>query len=412
MNDPGPAPPVDDIQERDLAMYVRRFRTFLGQQNINDAARRLSELDAEGNPFRRMIVREKQPWVDAFSDFDSRTLNGTRPLRIAGLPMAVVRAAAAGKTLERVEPTLSEPLKEHMRSRLLALHGLSEPVMMEWDLAHFYLRHGFRVMWTGRGTRGPEFKCERGNLRFEVECKRVTRSAKEMLGDREATTLAYGVVRALAERDLCGDIVLETPLTRSPAEPVVIDRVQRAIPVPAPPAIDIDIPEIGHLAGNVRTIPAQAAAGIRQHLDDRVTLHPHDHRAFGITVPLGAPQALDGISLWLRGPRRSQADHLAHIEARVTEAAQQLSGNVPGLVAIELEGITDATLFRNKAPFHEMDQNVFRDYPFVMAVHWRCDLDFVSVHGGFAPNHPTFVEPNGACSFANASNIPLLNTHD
>ena len=311
MNDPWPAAPIDDIHERDLTTYVRRFRAFLRQQSIDDAARQLADIDAEGNPFRSAIVREKQPWVDAFSTFDRRTLNGTRPLRMRGLPMSLVRTAAAGKTLERVEPTLSERLKEHMRARLLGLHGLSEPVMMEWDIAHFYLRHGFRVVWTEPGTSGPEFRCDRGDLSFEVECKRVTRFAKEMLLDRDATTLGYGVMRALAERGLCGDVILDTLVQRSPTEAEVIERVRGAIPAPVPPRLDIDVPNVGRIAGDVREIPVRARAGIRQHVDERVSQRPHEYRGFGSTVPLNGPHALDAIVVWLRGPRRSEAEHLA-----------------------------------------------------------------------------------------------------
>jgi hypothetical protein len=412
MNDPRPVPPSDDVRERDLAAYVRRFRSFLRQENIDEASQQLADLDAEGNPFRSAIVREKQPWVDAFLDFDRRTLNGTRLLRMRGLPISLLRAAACGKTLERVEATLSEPLKDHMRARLLALHGLSEPVMMEWDVAHFYLRHGFRLTWTVPGTPGPEFRCERGDLRFEVECKRVTRFAKEILGDRDATTLGYGVVRALADRNLCGDIVLDTLVRRSPSEAEVVELVQGAISMPAPPFLDIDVPTVGRISGEIRAIPDSARVGIRNHIVNRCEQRSHDFRGFGCTVPLGAQRALDSIVLWLRGPRRSQAEHLAHIESRVTEAAEQLSDDSAGLVAIEMEGITDAELFRDRAPFREMNIRAFQANPSLAAMLWRCDLDFVAVQGGFSPNHLMFVERNGDCHVAGAAEIPLLDQRD
>ena len=89
--------------------------------------------------------------------------------------------------------------------------------------------------------------------------------------------------------------------------------------------------------------------------------------------------------------------------SRVTEAAQQLSGNVAGVVVIEMEGIADAELFQDKAPFREMNARAFRDYPCLAAALWRCDLDFVAVPDGFSPNHPTFVERNGACAYADAA---------
>jgi hypothetical protein len=233
-----------------------------------------------------------------------------------------------------------------------------------------------------------------------------------MLGDRDATTLGYGVMRAFVERGLCGDVVLDTIVERAPSEAEVIERVHSVLPTPAPSRLDIDVPSVGRITGDIRAISDRAPAGIRQRIDERVARRPHDYRGFGSTVPLNGPHALDSIVLWMRGPRRTEAEHLGHIESRLAEAAAQLSGRVAGVIAIEMEGIADAELFRDKAPFRGMNARAFRQHRPLAAVLWRCDLDFAAVRGGFSPNHPTFVERNGACQFADAADVPLLNSRD
>ncbi|MDC8010953.1 hypothetical protein [Tahibacter soli] len=386
------------------------FRTFLGQANLDDARQKLTTQDADGNLFRQLLRGEQMPWVNAFDEVDRLTLRGTRRLSWRRLSAEGWNAALAGRALQEVLPTLPVALQERMRNNLLDTTGRVWPVLMEWDVALFYLRRGFRLNWLDAQQRGSEFQCERDGLVFRVECKRITEAAKEKLSRRHAAMLGHGVIRALAAAGLCGDVVLDTPHENAPEEDEVVRLVSAALPevLASGGVLDVQVAGVGHLTGAVQRIPAQPSAGIREHILRRIKAKPHDHRGFGAGVPLRSNAPAGAIVLWVRGPRYSPEQHASLIYRRVIEAADQLAADVPGVIFVDIEGIRDVSLFAETSFFGDAGTNAFGAHPSLAAIVWRTEQSVALEATGFSIGREAFGDRNTACAFPATNEIPLM----
>lgn len=398
------------LREQDIQRCLSGFRAFLGQANLDDARQKLTTQDVSGNLFRQLLRSEQMPWVNAFDEVDRLTLRGTRRLSWRRLSADGWKAALAGRALQEVLPTLPVALQERMRAHLLDTTGRVWPVLMEWDVALFYLRRGFRLTWSDAQQRGSEFQCERDGLVFRVECKRITEAAKEKLSKRHAAMLGHGVIRALAAAGLCGDTVLDASHENVPEEDEVARLVSAALPeVPVGgSALDIQVAGIGHLTGTVRHIPEQPSAGIREHILRRIEAKPHDYRGFGAGVPLKSSAPAGAIVLWLRGLRYSPEEHASIIYKRVTEAADQLAADVPGVIFVDIEGIRDVNLFAETSFFGDAGTNAFGAHPSLAAIVWRTEQSVAPDATGFSIGREAFRDRNEACAFPYVGEIPLM----
>ncbi|TDR46537.1 hypothetical protein DFR29_10369 [Tahibacter aquaticus] len=402
-------PHADELHAADIAPSVRRLRAFLGQARIDEARQARAIVAAQNNPFRLMVLDEKQPWLDAFSEFDRLTRNDTQPLPLE-VPRSVFLAAEAGFVLGQLLPGLPEALQGDMRSKLLDMHGKAHPVLMEWATARFYQQQGFRIAWTDRNVAGPEFRCERAAVAFHVECKRITRAAKERLNDRTALTLGNAVVRAMAERGLAGEIRLDTALTENaPSEADVAAAVRAVLPTGEhPQQVNVDVPGIGCLCGVVRGLPAVAQTNLRARTDAQLAHQEQGCRYFVASLPLGAAPPRDAVVLALSGPRLTLKEHHDHIDAVLNSAAEQLTAALPGVVMMEIQGIVDARMFHEGPAFGQMAERAFAAYPTTAAVVWRGERYDVPQPDGFVVNQTAFAVRNGACTFDDARAIPLF----
>lgn len=399
--------PPDSLHEANIPRHLQRLRRFLTQQRIDATRQTLSARTVDGNPYREWILGEKQPWVAAFDAFDRTTLRGVRRLKRQHITDNVLLAACTGRLLDRIEPALTPPIAEAMRSRLLDLDGRAHTVLMEWGAAHFYLRHGLRIDWTQPNVPGPEFTGTGDGLTFEVECKRITRNAMELLGDRHAVTLGYAVLQAMREGQLAGDIVLDTPLTESPPR----QDVQAAVAaVLQPPAVlmpmDVQIPGIGRLSGRLRSLGPGSGWAQQGDIDRRMAARPHDHRGFAIAVPHPHAPHPEAVVLWLRGPRRTPAEFQDHILATAMEGARQLTGHAMGVLMVEIESITEATVFRDTAAIEGLNQRVFAAQPALAAIVWQGERVWEPTADGFLVRRNVLAARNAACAF-DATTLPL-----
>lgn len=403
-------PHADELHAADVAACVRTFRAFLGQPRIDVARQAWLDITTPNNPFRLIVLGEKQPWLDAFAEFDRLTQNDTQPLPLVELPRSVLLAAEAGLVLGLLLPDLPEGLQDDMRSKLLDLHGKAHPVLMEWATARFYQQQGFRITWTDRNVAGPEFRCERADVAFHVECKRITRAAKERLNDGAALTLGNAVVRAMAERGLAGELRLDTTLTnRAPSEADLMAAIRVALPAgEREQAVDVEVHGIGRLRGVVRGIPAVAQPNVRARTDELTAQQEQGCRYFVASLPLGVSPPHDAVVLALSGPRLTPEEHQNYIDEVARGAADQLPAGLPGVVMIEMEGIQRANVFHEVPAFAQIAERVFAAYPATAAVVWRGERHDVPLPDGFAVNHRAFAVRNGACSSGGTEAIPLF----
>ena len=398
----------DELNEGDIPRSLQNLRRFLTQRRIDQAEQALAVRAAGGNRFRQLVLSEKQPWPSVFDWFDRKTLRGARPLRRRDTTRDIVLAALAGRMLDRIELTLTPRVADQMRAHMLDLDGRTHPVMMEWSAANFYLRRGFAINWTEPGIGGPEFVATGHGLAFGVECKRITRNSKEKLGDRHALTMGNGILRAVADEQLAGDLVLNTTVLESPAEQEVTTRVSAALRQAADVAnIDVQLPHIGHLTARLSRLGPGSGWAQRVDIERRMAARPHDHRGFAIAIPHAHAPHPEAAVLWLRGPRSTEQEHINHMKTVALEGAHQLGGASMGVLVVEVEDVTDATLFRDRAAFRDITQAAFAAQPALGALIWRGQRSVVSDAAGVTIAHPGFAERNPACRF-DAAALPLL----
>lgn len=402
------APTADQLHERDAARYVQRFRAFLGQDRIDAARRAFADANIEGNPFRTLVLRHKQPWLDAFDEVQRVTLGGARRLHLGRASNGVRLAALAGRMLDRILPTLPSALQDHMRSRLLDLHGKVQPLLMEWSAAAFYLRQGFRVAWNDVNEPGPEFTCHGRGIAFEVECKHVSRRSEERLDDRQALNIGNAVLRACVNMEVCGDIVLTTPREAVPNADVIYDAVTFALRDAEDIGdLSVDIDNVGHLSGSLLAIGPDVRGATPDEIARRLAGRPHDCRGFAVGIANDDEARPYGTVLWLRGPRRTPEELVQHIASTAEAAAQQLTATLPGVVLIQVEDVTDVTLFRDRAAFRGINETIFARHEHVAAMVWRGDQVAVEGDGQVTLMHNMFVERSRLCRFE-AGGIPLF----
>lgn len=399
--------PPDALHEANIAHYIARLRRFLTQQRIDTARQAQTARMADGNPYRRLLLAEKQPWVQAFDDFDRATMRGARPLLRRHITPDMLLAATTGQMLGRIEPTLTPAVADAMRSRLLDIDGRAHPVLMEWSAAHFYLRHGMHIEWTQPNVPGPEFVGTSAGLRFEVECKRISRNAMEKLGDRDALTVGYGVLGAMVAGHIAGDVVLDTPLTQAVPMQEVTAAVTAAL---APPTVlsplDVDVPGVGRLTGNLRRLGPGSGWAQRGDIERRLAARPHDHRGFAIAVPHPHAPHPQAVVLWLKGPRRTPEQLRDHILATVTEGAGQLSGQTLGVVMVEIEDIDEGVVYRDQPALDHINQAVFAAYPALGAVVWQTERRWVPTAEGYLMRREVAAMRNPGCIFDGTA-LPL-----
>ncbi|TDR40482.1 hypothetical protein DFR29_113184 [Tahibacter aquaticus] len=395
---------------RDFEACIRVFRAFLSQTALEAARGKMRQQDADGNVFRSMLRAEQMPWVRAFDEVDRRTMRGTRRLTVHELPEAVWSAVLAGSTLRRIQPTLPAELQNGMRNKLLDLTGRVWPVLMEWDVALFYLRHGFSLTWSDAGQAGPEFQCDGHGFAFRVECKRITEDAKEKLKRRDAAILANGVIEVLAAAGLCGDVVLDTPHERVPSEAEVVGLVSGALrEVSADEELELalEIAGVGRLTGRVRPLPKGPQRGVAADFEQRTANGPSGHRGFGAYLPLRSTTPSGAIVVWVRGPRYTPEQHAAFIYQRVLEAARQLPADLPGVIYVDIVGVQDVRLFAETPFFGDAGAGAFEAHPSLAAVVWRTEQVAVQDKLGWLFTRDACAERNGACRFEESARIPL-----
>ncbi|HET9190751.1 MAG TPA: hypothetical protein VFN69_09270, partial [Rudaea sp.] len=111
-------PPLTIVTDQ-FSELIRGVKAFLRQECINNAVAAVSRLESDGNPFRTMLLREKQPWLYALSEFDRLTLRGSRPLPNKAITDGIFFLAYLGALLREIRGTLPRALADRFRARFL-----------------------------------------------------------------------------------------------------------------------------------------------------------------------------------------------------------------------------------------------------------------------------------------------------
>lgn len=399
-------PPLTIVTDQ-FSELIRGVKAFLRQECINNAVAAVSRLESDGNPFRTMLLREKQPWLYALSEFDRLTLRGSRPLPNKAITDGIFFLAYLGALLREIRGTLPRALADRFRARFLDLHGKSFPALMEWETAFFYKRHGFLIGWNDVNVKGAEFCATRDNLVTEVECKQFSRNFLEELSDRPANDLGDALLSALAAASLSGTV----ELCIAKDDLANVNEFCRDFAEMAkswhPGPIDITVGAASVIKGTLYQL-GQGPLATAKAAGAEAAKKPHDARSFarGFRSSTGQHEA---VVVWLKGPRRSVENFITHMRDVLLRAAQeQLQIGRPGVLVAEIEGFDDPTIFKEQDVFSQISAEIFDKAKHVASIVWRCGVHAERTENGFSLVHDAFRLRNANCSFPEVAQLPAF----
>jgi len=197
--------PPDPAQAEAL---IRKLRAFLGAERVKTATMKFLQRQTLGSRTQAYWLLEDQPIVDALVEFEKLTMGGNRPLKLRSMKGLHISYLLYVANLCRwIAPTLNESRKKDHVARLLSIDGQFFPLIVEWEIAHFYMtRYRASIEWF---KERPEFMARSGELEWEVECKRLSSDFFAKLKSDSARAVADLVAHAAVELKLEGELVVE-----------------------------------------------------------------------------------------------------------------------------------------------------------------------------------------------------------
>jgi len=407
MSEQKPMVPPIEVTTAQFPELIRGLKAFLRQKNIDNAIQSISKLESDGNRFRSMLLREKQPWLSAIAEFDRLTLRGSRPLPGNAITDEIYFLSYLGALLREVGGSLPAALADRFRARFLDLHGKSAPALMEWETAFFYKRHGFAIVWNDVNVKGAEFCATRGELAVEVECKQFKRGYLEELSDKPANDLAHAFLSALASASLSGTVELRVGKVDLADTARLCEEFAALAKGWKPGTVDTKAGADSTIKGTLFVL-GEGPLQTTQEADAEAAKKPHHARSFsrGFRSSSGKHEA---IVVWLSGPRLPVDNLFSHMLEVLSGAAQeQLQKGRPGVLVVEIEGFEDAKIFRDQKAFSYISGQIFSKADHIASIIWRCGVHAERTDSGFVLVHDAFRIKNPQCRFPEAEGLPGL----
>ena len=127
---------------------------FIGLANTvirfvgNDAVQKaIDEIDKQGfhlSESRVALLQQAQPFLIGLGKLQKLIQSGIE-LSADNLNFEINMLAYAGMLLRSIQDTLPAKLAKAHASRLIDLHGKAHSVVLEWEQASLYRRHGYEV---------------------------------------------------------------------------------------------------------------------------------------------------------------------------------------------------------------------------------------------------------------------------
>lgn len=317
-------------------------------------------------------LRDNQPLIEAFEEYEKATRHRQRSLRTIGGQLADLANVAAHCRV--VAPTLLDTVERHHRDKLTNLNGQLKPLLLEWKTAsHFARAYDAEIAWLPVDQTGPEFIARMGGLECEVECKRQSHMIVELLGLAEADDLANRIIDHVARTHLRGSLLLHVPdnFQKSSVEDAEA-WAESLASIGGPGEVNVELPGGLRLEGEVfsadgsGTNASEWQAMLRDHHRDDARLYSQAKAAGQI--------AFDPITLQMIGPRRSGLDLVEYLwDKKFSKAAGQCSGERGAFLVFEWEGIDDPSIFRDSDGILSLLARTFDENRHVAAIAMRCD---------------------------------------
>lgn len=359
------------MQPRQAATFIDDLRRFITHAELHRRALEYASPARQRAGLHVARMRERQPLIEAFEDYDRATMRGARPLR--SVTPSIGDLANVGMFCHVIAPTLDARMTKIHRNKLISLDGQLRPLLVEWRLAaHYANTQHAEIAWFDVHTSTPEFTLRVKGVEWEVECKRISHMVAELLGDAEADVLAARVIERLKKEQLCGDVALRVSLAF--AHLTAEDQLK---------AVDLVLsnldagPVLTPENGLVQLIGTlKSATGFRLPAQDwyRTALSRRQAGARGYSQALAEKGfAVDPIVLFLEGPQRASGELIEYLwERKFKKAAQQCSGERGAVLAFEWEGVDDSNDFKAPA-MQALMARTFDEHRNVASILMMCD---------------------------------------
>jgi hypothetical protein len=376
---PGRFPP-NDVYPHQAGELIEQLRRFIGHDRLVQQTAEYRSTARTNNGIVIARLRDNQPLIEAFEEYERATRHRQRPLRTIEGQLGDLANVAAHCRL--VAPTLLDAVERHHREKLIDLNGQLKPLLLEWKTAtHFARAYDAEIAWLPVDQTGPEFIARMDGLECEVECKRQSHMIVELLGRAEADHLAHRIIDRVAGTHLRGSLLLHVPddFQRSCLDDAEA-WVARLASIGGPGVVNIELPGELRLEGEV--FPADGSgtnvSEWQAMLKDR---HRDDARLYSQAKAAGQV-AVDPIDLQMIGPRRSGMDLVEYLwDRKFSRAASQCSGERGAVLVFEWEGIDDPSVFSESDAFFSLLARTFNEHRHVAAIAMRCDTTPTRLNG-------------------------------
>lgn len=361
-----------DIYPHQAGDLIEGLRRFIGHDRLVQRTREYRSTASVSNGVVVARLRDNQPLIEAFDEYEKATRHRQRPLRSIDGQLGDLANVAAHCGV--VAPTLVDTVQIHHREKLIDLNGQLKPLLLEWKTAsHFARTYDADIAWLPVDQPGPEFIARMAGLECEVECKRQSHMIVELLGLAEADDLAHRIIDCVAKANLRGSLLLHVPddfqklsLDDSDAWTASLANIR------GPGTINIGLPGGFRLDGEMVNADGSRinASEWQAMLGDR---HREDARLYSQAKAAGQ-FAVDPIDLQMIGPRRSGMDLVEYLwNRKFSKAANQCTGERGAVLVFEWEGIDDPSIFSESDGFFSLLARTFDEHRHVAAIAMRCD---------------------------------------
>lgn len=368
-----PARPLNEIRPVLAARLIEDLRRFIGNDRLQSAIQEYESPRRRAGMVATYRLRERQPLLEGFSDYDRITMRGRRPLRSL-IDESVIDLAHVAANYYAVGGTLPETVARNHRERVINLSGQHMPLLLEWKSAANMVRSSgaTHLAWTEVHNTGPEFIARGGDLEWEVECKRLSNMVIELFGDAETEAIADSVFEIMKEAGVEGEVLLEIPAGVT-ADALSRDELAHGIVganvFPGTPTILSSGATL-----TTRTLPFQ-------NVDIDVADWQHAilaKRRDGARL-FAASEARQGRSrnpmlLQVSAPRRTAEEFVEYVwTRRFKKAAEQCTGKRGAILVVEWESVTDPKLFKESAAIQHLLMRTMDEHRHIAAMAMLCN---------------------------------------
>jgi hypothetical protein len=316
-------------------------------------------------------MRERQPLIEAFEEYDKQSSGGR--YRLTNIDSQIADLASVGMYCHVITPTFTDALSHVHRDKLINLDGQLHPLALEWRLAaHFANKLESELAWFEVDQSSPEFVARARGLEWEVECKRVSHMVSELLGDAEADELADHIMRKAISDALCGEITLRVTLDFSRLSAADrIARLQSLMATVQPGSICARDEGFIELTGRLGRASGQRTSADLWYQKVRALQIPGARRYAHASAVEG--YAVDPLIVLLAGPQRASLELLDHLwERKFKKAAGQCTGDRGAILVFEWAGIDDANFFKTNA-MQALMMRTLKEFRNVATILMTCD---------------------------------------